>query len=324
MNRKQSILLITLLTGSLLLGGYMLANTSAQTRGSVDIVYVEWAGEIASTNVIGQLLERGGWDVNLISVQASAIYSSTADGSADFTVSAWLPSTQADYWEEFGDKIDMVRTNLNGTKTGLVVPAYMEIDEIGDLTNTTLEAITGIDAGAGIMTQAANAIEDYNLEGFDLIESSEAAMMAELDSAIENDEEIVVTLWSPHWAFAVYDLKYLEDPEGTFGGEEYVYTLARQGLSDDDSDLYQVLQNFYWSPDQAAKVMAANIEEGADPAVTAAEFLDANPELVEAWTEGVEGDFTEDSGLDEISGFGFIFAIFAIISSGILIVSRRR
>ena len=37
-------------------------------------------------------------------------------------------------------------------------------------------------------------------------------MTAALKSAIANDEEIAVTGWTPHWMFARWDLKYLDDP----------------------------------------------------------------------------------------------------------------
>ena len=46
------------------------------------------------------------------------------------------------------------------------------------------------------------------LEGWELLESSTAGMLASLDAAIRNEEPIVVTGWTPHWKFSAYDLKY--------------------------------------------------------------------------------------------------------------------
>ena len=54
-------------------------------------------------------------------------------------------------------------------------------------------------------------------------------MTVALGQAIKNNEDIVITGWSPHWMFAKYDLKYLADPKGTMGGEEAIHTMARQG-----------------------------------------------------------------------------------------------
>src|SRR5699024_11252712 len=106
-----------------------------------------------------------------------------------------------------------------------------------------------IDAGAGIMQAATQAIEDYNLEGYELQTSSDAAMTAALADAIENEEPIVVTGWNPHWKFAKHDLKYLDDPKGSFGGEETINTFGRKGLEEDHPEAFQVLSNFKWTED---------------------------------------------------------------------------
>src|SRR5690554_1174110 len=73
--------------------------------------------------------------------------------------------------------------------------------------------IQGIDPGAGIMASARQAIEDYGLEGWELLESSDAAMTAALTSAYEDQEPIIITGWTPHWKFSKFDLKYLDDPQ---------------------------------------------------------------------------------------------------------------
>ena len=86
---------------------------------------------------------------------------------------------------------------------------------------------------------------------------------------IDNEEPIIVTGWSPHWKFAKYDLKYLEDPKGVFGEAETINTMVRQGLEDDMPEAYQVLDNFYWAPDDLEEVML-KISDGADPREAAA------------------------------------------------------
>lgn len=146
--------------------------------------------------------------------------------------------------------------------------------------------IVGIEPGAGVMQCTENAIETYGLD-LTLQDSSSFAMAAALKTAIENEEWIAVTGWTPHWKFAVYDLKYLDDPEGVFGEAETINTVVRQGLEEDDPALYTVLDNFFWTPDDIGAVMLA-VTEGADPYDAAREWVDANPDKVAEWTEGVE------------------------------------
>ena len=88
--------------------------------------------------------------------------------------------------------------------------------------------IIGIEPGAGIMKLTKTAIEDYGLDDWKLVEGSSAAMVAELKKAYDNKEPIIVTGWSPHWMFSSFDLKYLEDPNGSFGGAEDINTLAQK------------------------------------------------------------------------------------------------
>ncbi len=66
-------------------------------------------------------------------------------------------------------------------------------------------------------------------------------MCTDQGQAIKNNEDIVITGWSPHWMFAKYDLKYLADPKGTMGGEEAIHTMARQGLKEDQPNHVQLL-----------------------------------------------------------------------------------
>ena len=154
---------------------------------------------------------------------------------------------------------------------------------VGEELNYT---ITGIDAGAGVMAAANEAIEVYELDEYELQASSDAAMTVALSEAIENEEAIVVTGWNPHWKFAKFDLKYLEDPQGVFGGAEDIHTIARLGLEEDMPEAYQVLSNFYWTEEDMGAIMN-EINEGTDPEVAAAEWVENNQDKVAEWTEGV-------------------------------------
>ena len=104
-------------------------------------------------------------------------------------------------------------------------------NEIVNYSEAVDYTITGIEPGAGISVTTEKAIEEYeNLQGWSVELSSTAAMMAELDKAIENEEPIIITGWNPHWMFAKYpDMKYLEDPKGIYGGKEHIHTMTRKG-----------------------------------------------------------------------------------------------
>ncbi|MEG7730025.1 glycine betaine ABC transporter substrate-binding protein, partial [Listeria monocytogenes] len=98
--------------------------------------------------------------------------------------------------------------NLEGAISALTVPTYMEdINSITDLTDENDSTITAIEPGAGVTNSAQNAVKEYdNLSDWEVSVSSTGAMIAELDQAINNEEDIVVVGWKPHWMFMDYDL----------------------------------------------------------------------------------------------------------------------
>ncbi|MCS3924918.1 glycine betaine ABC transporter substrate-binding protein [Methanosalsum natronophilum] len=243
--------------------------------------YLPWDGEIASTNVLKIALEDAGYDVEIISIELGALYRGLADGQFDFTVSAWLPHTHGHYIDQYGDDFEEVSVNLEGWKIGLVVPEYVTIDSVEELNDHKDEfdgRIVGIEPGAGLMSATEDAIDTYGLY-HELVASSGAAMTTELRTAIQNEEWVVVTGWSPHWKFQRWDLKYLDDPEGSFGAAEYVGTLAREGLQEDKPELYEIISRFEWEQEYVESVMM-DMEEGMDPEDAAAKWIEDNPEKV--------------------------------------------
>lgn len=278
--------------------GFMLAACSGGDSGSssgknsnskeVNLAYVEWDTEIASTNVVGQVLEDLGYDVTLTPLDNAIMWEAVSKGEADGMVAAWLPHTHAPQYEKYKADLDELGENLAGAKIGLVVPSYMNVNSIEDLTNEADHTITGIEPGAGITAATEKALEEYdNLADWNFITSSSGAMTTSLAKALKNEEEIVVTGWSPHWKFAKYDLKYLEDPKGVYGGEETINTFVRKGLKEDLPDVYSVLDNFHWTAEDLESVML-EVMDGKDPKDAAKEWVEANPDKVAEWTKDVK------------------------------------
>ncbi|MFZ3578935.1 glycine betaine ABC transporter substrate-binding protein [Virgibacillus sp. DJP39] len=147
--------------------------------------------------------------------------------------------------------------------------------------------ITGIEPGAGTTTLARNTLKEYkNLEGWKLLEGSTAGMLTELGEAIDNKEPIIVTGWTPHWKFASYDLKFLKDPKGTFGGTENINTITRKGLKEDMPNAYKILDRFHWKPEDMQAVMLDARDSSFEDA--ASNWIEENQDKVDKWTEGVE------------------------------------
>ncbi|MCW8808238.1 MAG: glycine betaine ABC transporter substrate-binding protein [Rhodanobacter sp.] len=261
------------------------ASPATSASGDIKLVYVEWSSCTAATNVIKAVLEQQGFHVNAIAVSGAAMYSALAHGDADATVCAWLPSTQANYYTKTRDELSNLGPNMSGTRIGLVVPDYVTINSIGELAANAdkfQNRIVGIDPGAGEMGITQKAIAAYKLP-LKLVDGSGATMAAALKDAIDNHQWIAVTGWTPHWMWARWQLKYLSDPKGIFGGAEDIDTLVRKGLKKDMPKAYATLDAFKWTPADMQQVMAANQEPGADAQDNASKWVKAHADLVSGW-----------------------------------------
>lgn len=258
-----------------------------QEAVDIELGYVLWDSEIASTHVVASLIQDSlGHNVTLTSVDAGPMWMGIGRGDFDAIVAAWLPVTHEAYYNEVKDDVVNLGPNLDGARLGWVVPSYVEASSIEDLPQYSDELggqITGIDPGAGLMAASEKTIEEYGLgDDFELLAGSDAAMTAALERAIEREEYVVVTGWTPHWMFAAHDLKYLEDPKKTLGDVEHIATIVTPELEEKAPEVYTFLDNFYWSPVEMAEVMMM-IEGGMEPYDAARAWIEENPDRVSEW-----------------------------------------
>ncbi len=247
--------------------------------------YINWTDQIVSAFVLKHWLKRKyGLDVILAEVEGDAIeemFESIANGEFDLTVSCWTPGMHEMYLKKHKEKIDILGSNLQGARTGLVVPSYVNVDSINDLnryTNKFGGVIYGVEENAGISKQLRSAIKDYNLE-YEVQYGNNDSLYKAIDNAINKNEWIVITGWVPEAMFELWDLKFLDDRMKSFGEEKNVNTVARLGLKNDYPKLYEKIKKFKWSTSDSAKVIIS-IQEGYSPNEAAEKFLEENPEFL--------------------------------------------
>ncbi|WP_246050130.1 glycine betaine ABC transporter substrate-binding protein [Aquibacillus sediminis] len=149
--------------------------------------------------------------------------------------------------------------------------------------------ITGLEPGAGQTELNNQAIAEYeSLSGWQQETSSTGAMLSALDKAISNQEPITVTAWSPHYKFAKWDLKYLEDPEDIFGEEQHAATVVRKGLEEELPNAYTILDRFHWEVSDIESALLIAHEEELEMSELAQQWVDENQDTITTWTEGVD------------------------------------
>ena len=285
--RLEIVLWLAAFAVIVLVGRYVLpsAETGQAERRTVRIGYVSWAEGIAMTHLAKVILEdRMQYDVALTLADPAPIFTSLAEGNLEVFLDAWLPRTHQSHMKKYGDILSDLGYNYEGARIGLVVPAYVDVDRIPELTDRAAlfdGAITGIDSGAGIMAATRKAIRQYDLD-MQLLTSSGAAMTASLSDAIQRKAPIVVTGWKPHWMFARWELKFLDDPQTVYGEEENLHTLARPGFSRDFPEVAAFLKAFHLDDQQIGSLMDA-MNRHESEAEAARQWMAGHGNLVDSW-----------------------------------------
>ncbi|MDO8384006.1 MAG: glycine betaine ABC transporter substrate-binding protein [Microbacterium sp.] len=248
-----------------------------------------WTDGLSTAYLLENQLGKLGYDVEMQTLtEAGPLYAGLAQGDVDVYPSAWPELTHAQYMDEYGDDIEDLGAYYEGASLTIAVPSYVDIDSIEDLAGNADRfggQIIGIEPGAGLTAQTQDSMmPEYELDGeYELITSSTAAMLTELEGAIAGQEDIVVTSWRPFWANEAYDLKDLEDPLGAMGDPEALHFLGTTGFADRCADAAELIAGIQL--DDAAygsleDMVVNEYGEGREAEAVEA-WLEANPDAFE-------------------------------------------
>lgn len=249
-----------------------------------------WTDQSATTYILKNVLEDNGYDVEITDLADNApMYTALSKGDIDILSSGWIELTHKSYMDRYGKDLEDLGTYFEGATSFLAVPDYMEeINSIEDLPAHADEfngRITGIEPGAGLTGLTKDSvIPEYGLdEGYELKLSSTAAMLAELEKATKAEQPIVITMWKPFWANLNFPIKALEDPKGAFGEPEDLHVLAREGFSEDQPEVAEMMANFTLTEEEFGTIegMIVNDYEQGEEEEAVAAFLEENPEIAE-------------------------------------------
>ena len=265
---------------------------SASARPTLRLGWSPWAdAEVVS--LIAQTVIQQAYDVRVERVLADIgiQYASLARGDLDLMLMAWLPLTHRDYYRRVRDRVVDFGSMYSG-RLGWVVPDYVpasDLSSIADLRDPSLAArfdnrVQGIDPGSGLNQASIEALKSYRLNDLELVASSSAAMTAVLDQAIRQQRWVVVTSWTPHWMFARYKLRFLQDPQRVFGGIEWIHALGRPELDLEMQDVAGFLTRFHLPDQEMSDLLLQANEQTAEAAVD--DYIASHPARVRYWSTG--------------------------------------
>ncbi|WP_031485904.1 glycine betaine ABC transporter substrate-binding protein [Maridesulfovibrio frigidus] len=244
-----------------------------------------WAENVAVSNMWKLLLEKRGYEIELVDVGKAIMYAGVASKNLDLGIEVWLPNSDKPMVDRYGKDFDIQSAWYKGAKLGLVVPAYVNIDSLDQLAGKADifgDDIFGIGSGSSLNEMTRTAIKKYGLEDYEFMESSEPAMLGALKMAYDKKKPVVVTLWNPHYIFSEYKLKYLKDPKNVYGDGDDIFFITRKGFADSYGDVLKWMNNWIMD-DKSLGELIGTIEKNGDPAEGASIWIEKNQKLVNSW-----------------------------------------
>ncbi|WNK19931.1 ABC transporter substrate-binding protein [Halomonas piscis] len=302
--------------GTAMLVGMLATGTAAAAEEPADVRFAvpSWPGVTVKSELAGQLLEALGYTPQQQELGSTIAYEALNQDDVDVYLAAWLPgqSTSYDPAMEEGVIKDL-GNNVDGARLGFAVPEYVfdaGVTSGEDLKDPEVReklggTIYAIEVGSGISEILDDNMEKdtYDLTQWEVSETSTPGMLSTVESALQREEWLVFTAWTPHWMNIEYDVRYLDDPEdfwGDEGGRSNVRTLVTQNFAERQPNATRLLDQLNFSADdQSAMIYGYSFDEKPADEV-ALTWLREHPEKVRTFVDGVTTRSGEEKAWPEI------------------------
>ena len=275
----------------------IIAGQAAADCGTVRMAEPGWTDLALSTGVASAILEGLGYETESGVLGIPVIYESMERGDLDVFLGYWDPAMEV-YFEPFRDAgtIETVHTNLEGAKFTFAVPAYVHAAGVTDFADLAAHAdafdskLYGIEPGSNEIMLDIVAKGAFGLGDWEVVESSEQGMLAQVGRAARKQDWIVFLAWAPHPMNTEYDLEYLTGGDDFYGpdfGGATVHTQVRKGYLDECPNVGTLLTRMTFDIPMESEGMGYILDDGDDPVTAGARLLKAHPEVLDGWLDGV-------------------------------------
>jgi glycine betaine/proline transport system substrate-binding protein len=293
MSKKLKLMVMSVLLATLLVAFTGTPSLSAEKK-TLKFGVVAWSEALAEGELIKYIFDNYiHYPIEITNPDIGVAYTAVANGDLDLFIESWLPLTHEAYWDKVASKVCDFGLLYEDASLGWAVPNYIPksvVSSVTDLGKSEVKEkckgeIIGIDPGSGLMQHSALMMKEYpELKGWKLRDSSDYSMVAELKRRMMRKEWVVVTLWKPHFAFARFDIRYIDEPKKILGGEERCHMIGRRDFMEVfPNEVSMFLSRIYFPIELVNELV--DLYESNDK-TAAAEFVKRHKKLVDYWVTG--------------------------------------
>jgi len=274
-----------------------------ESSDPIKLAVLEWTGQHITTYIAGQVLERMGYTVEYVTAGSFPSANGTADGDLSATLELWN-NNLGDYWPQLlaeGKAEDIGDVGLDA-REGWIYPKYVEASCPGlpawdaflgcaelFATPETLPNGRFLEYPADWGDRATRLIVENSLAFESVPAGSEGALIAELKSAIEKQQPLVMMFWAPHWVLSTVEYGWVDIPadlvEKYSMNKPHTIKTAWPGLKDKWPAAYKLLKALKITNEIQQPLMDLVDNQGQDVREVTAKWLDENEAVWRAWVD---------------------------------------
>ncbi len=282
-----------------------------------------WSSQIVMSNVVGQMLEERGNNVEYVTTDSQAVYESVRLGDVTMELEVWEGAFGASFraalekggLHDAGDHDAVTREDWwYPMWTKDACPGLPSWEALNDCSHLFATAETGdkgryLDGPVDWLKHGKERAEALGLNFVVINAGSAAALWAEIGAAEPSRKPIVVFNWTPNFAEAVWPGEFVEFPVWETGCDKdpskgpnpnalhdcgnpangYLKKAAWDGMPDKWPGAYCVLRNISFTNPQIAEMAKLVDTDELEPEEAAEEWLAANRALVDPWMRACAG-----------------------------------
>lgn len=269
----------------------------AESCKAVRMADLGWTDIMLTNTTAEVILSAMGYEPSQTLLGLDVSFVSLREGNMDIFQGNWRPVQNEQYKAFFDDgSVEVLGQNLAGAKFTLAVPKYVSdagvtsFDDLAARADEFGSKIYAIEPGSNQPLLDMLAEGRHGLAGWEVVESSEAGMLTQVQRLVSDQEWIVFLAWEPHPMNLNYELTYLSGGDVEYGpdfGGATVHTLSRRGYAAECPNVAKFFSQLVFDLDYENLGMQKIMGDGMAAMDAAKAMIAARPELLEGWLKDV-------------------------------------